>query len=170
MEILETNRLQVMEFSAEDAPFILELVNEPAWIEFIGDKNVKNLKDAAKYINEKLRQSYVENGFGLFKVVLKPSKETVGMCGLVKRQGLAHVDIGFAFLNKHRRNGYAFESANAILKYAKKDLNLEKVIAITNPQNEVSGKLLEKLGFKFESMINLSQDGKDVCRLFVPVV
>ena len=167
MEILETERLQILEFTKKDAAFMLELVNEPAWIEFIGDKNVNNLEEAANFIENKLRPSYKENGFGLFLVKLKEPNISIGMCGLVNRPGLDNIDIGFAFLAAHRKKGYAFESSKAMIKYAKDTLKIPTLVAITNPNNEASGKLLEKLGFRFDTLIDLAEDGKDVCKLFV---
>ncbi len=168
MILLETNRMQLLEFKKSDAAFILELINEPAWIENIGDKNVNDLHDAQNFIENNLRPSYIKNGFGLFLVQLKDTKESIGMCGLVNRPGLEDIDIGFAFLAKHRRQGYAYESSKAMLGFAKNTLKIDRVVAITNPGNGASGKLLEKLGMTFERIIDLSEDGKDNCKLFVP--
>lgn len=168
MIILETERLQILEFTKDDVKFVFDLVNEPAWIEFIGDKNIHNLNDAANFIENKLCPSYKENGFGLFLVKLKELNIPIGMCGLVNRPGLDDIDVGFAFLAKHRKKGYAFESTKAMLAYAKNTLKISRIVAITNPDNIASGNLLEKLGFKFDQLINLAEDGKDVCKLFVP--
>ena len=167
MKILETERLQILEFTKEDAPFILELVNEPAWKEFIGDKNINNVHEAAHFIEHKLRPSYKEHGFGLFLVKLKEKDIAIGMCGLVNRPRLENIDIGFAFLASHRKKGYAFESSKAMIHYAKDTLKIPTLVAITNLNNVASGKLLEKLGFTFDTLIDLAEDGKDVCKLFV---
>ena len=169
MIILETDRLQILEFEKSDAQFIFELINEPEWIEYIGDKNVKNVNDAENFITNKLMPSYSENGYGLYVVKLKKTGKPIGMCGLVNRLGLNNTDIGFAYLKKYQRKGFAFESSTAILDYAKNILNLNRVVAITNPNNIASGKLLEKLGLTFDKMIDLSEDGKDICKLFVPI-
>jgi RimJ/RimL family protein N-acetyltransferase len=168
MIILETKRLRIREFERSDAAFILELLNEPAWIKFIGDKKVHNLEDAREFIENILRPSYKKNGFGLFLAQLKNTKEPVGMSGLVNRPGLNDIDIGFSILARHRRNGYAFESSKAMLAYAKNTLKIKKVVAITHIENTASGRLLEKLGLSFDSVIDLSEDGKDLCNLFVP--
>jgi RimJ/RimL family protein N-acetyltransferase len=167
MTVLETERLQILEFKKKDAKFVFDLVNEPAWIEFIGDKNVKTLNDASNFIEHKLQLSYKENGFGLFLVQLKELNIPIGMCGLVNRPELDDIDVGFAFLAKHRKKGYAFESSKAMLDYAKNTLKINKIVAITNPNNMASGKLLEKLGFTFDKLIDLSKDGKDMCKLFI---
>lgn len=168
MVILETNRLKLLKFEKSAAAFILELLNEPAWLEFIGDKNVNDIIEAQNFIENNLRPSYDKNGFGLFQVRLKDTNEPIGMCGLVNRPGLDDIDIGFAFLAKHRQKGYAYESSKAILAYAKNILKIDRVVAITHPDNEASENLLEKLGLKFDQMVELSEDGKNTCKLFVP--
>ena len=168
MIILETKRLQTLEFEKSDADFILELVNEPAWLKFIGDKKVHDLEDARNFIENNLRTSYEKNGFGLFLAQLKDTKEPVGMSGLVNRSGLNDIDIGFSFLARHRRKGYAYECSKAMLAYAKNVLKIDRVVAITHIDNTASGNLLEKLGLTFDRIIELSEDGKDQCKLFVP--
>jgi len=168
MIILETKRLQIREFEKSDANFILELVNEPAWLKYIGDKNVHDLDDARNFIENKLRTGYVKNGFGLFLARLKDTKEPVGMSGLVNRTGLNDIDIGFSFLARHRRKGYVYESSKAMLTYAKNILKIDRVVAITHIDNTASKNLLEKLGLTFDRIIELSEDGKDQCKLFVP--
>ena len=168
MIILETKRLRILEFEKSDAAFILELVNEPAWLKFIGDKNVHDLEGARNFIENNLRISYAKNGFGLFLAQLKDTKEPIGMSGLVNRSGLNDIDIGFSFLARHRRRGYAYESSKAMLAYAKNNLKIDRVVAITHIDNAASGNLLEKLGLTFDSIIALSEDGKDQCKLFVP--
>ncbi len=168
MILLETKRLQLLEFKKSDAAFILELINEPDWIEFIGDKNVHDVNDAQNFIENNLRPSYSKNGFGLFLVQLKDTKESIGMSGLVNRKGLDDIDIGFAFLARHRRKGYAYESSKAMLEFAKNTLKIERIVAITHPENMASGNLLEKLGLIYDRMVDLSEDGKDSCKLYVP--
>ncbi len=160
--------MQILEFEKSDAAFILELVNEPAWLKFIGDKNVHDLEDAQNFIENNLRASYAKNGFGLFLAQLKDTKEPIGMSGLVNRSGLDDIDIGFSFLARHRRKGYAYESSKAMLAYAENILKIDRVVAITHIDNTASGSLLEKLGLTFDSIIEISEDGKDSCRLFVP--
>lgn len=128
---------------------------------------MNTVNDAAHFIEHKLQLSYKEHGFGLFLVKLKEQHSSIGMCGLVNRPELDTIDIGFAFLAKHRKKGYAFESSKAMLDYAKNALKIPKIVAITNPNNSVSGKLLEKLDFTFDKLIDLSEDGKDRCKLFI---
>src|SRR5262245_51998217 len=111
--VSETARLRLRELTSEDAAFIYELVNEPAWIQWLGDRNVHSLDDARRYIANGPVASYAKHGFGLWAVEQKASGEPVGMCGLVKRATLAHADLGFALLARHRGHGYAREAAAA---------------------------------------------------------
>ena len=168
MLILKTNRLKLLEFEKSDSQFILELLNEPAWIEFIGEKNVHTINDAESFIEHNLIPSYKKNGFGLYAVKLKDDNTPIGMCGLLNRPGLSDIDLGFASLSKYQRLGFAYESSIAILNYSKTVLKINKVVAITNSNNTASAKLLEKLGFRFDKLIDLSDDGKDICKLFTP--
>jgi len=164
--LIETERLTLRKLSVEDAPFILRLVNEPSFLQFIGDKGVRNLEDARQYILNGPVASYAQNGFGLFLVQLKANQVPLGMCGLLKRETLEDVDIGFAFLPEFWNKGYAFEAAAVVLSYAKDVLKLPRIVAITNKDNDASGKLLEKLRFHFDRLIKLSDDKAEL-KLFV---
>jgi RimJ/RimL family protein N-acetyltransferase len=147
--ILETERLRLREFITADAEFILELVNSPGWLEFIGDRNIKTIEQAQTYLQNGPIRSYHENGFGLALVETKHRKTPIGMCGIIKRETLENPDIGFAFLPQFTGKGYAFEMAAATLKYAAQELKLPSIYAITVPHNVRSIKLLEKVGLKF---------------------
>ena len=160
--VVETERLALREFTAADAEFILELLNDPAFIRFIGDKKVRTVDDARNYLDTGPIDSYTRHGFGLYLVQLKKTKKPIGMCGLLKRDILDQVDIGFAFLPDYRGQGYGSEAASAVLAYAHHNLKLKRILAITNPDNESSIKLLEKLGFHFERMMKLSENGDEV--------
>jgi RimJ/RimL family protein N-acetyltransferase len=163
---LETERLTLREVSTDDADFILRLLNEPSFLRFIGDKGVRNLQDARQYILNGPIASYNQNGFGLYLVVLKSTNTSIGMCGLIKRETLTDVDIGFAFLPEFWNKGYALESATAVFSYGKNVLKLPRIVAITNKDNVTSGKLLEKLGLHFDRLIDLNGEG-DETKLFV---
>ena len=165
MKVLETNRLILSRLSTEDAEFILELLNEPSFLRFIGDKGVRTLDDARDYILNGPVDMYNRLGFGLYLTELKDGSVPIGMCGLLKRDSLEDVDIGFAFLPKFWGRGYAYESAAAVMAYGKTVLGLNRIVAITSPDNYASGRLLEKLGLRFERMIHLSNDAPEV-RLF----
>lgn len=158
MKILETERLVLRQFSVEDADFILRLLNEPSFIRNIGDRGVRTLEDARSYILRVPIASYERNGFGLYLVILKESGESVGMCGLIKREELEDVDIGYAFLPEYWSKGYAVESALAVKEYARDVIGLKRLVAITDPENQGSIRVLEKIGLRFEKMIRLSED------------
>ena len=162
MIILETDRLILREFNTDDAAFILILLNNPSWLQFIGDRNVKTMVDAHKYLLNGPMKSYQENGFGLFMVEMKDSHTPIGMCGLIKREALVHVDIGFALLPEYAGNGYAFEVAAATLDHAKTKLGLNHIVAITSADNIRSIALLNKIGLEFEKMIKLSEDEEEL--------
>jgi [ribosomal protein S5]-alanine N-acetyltransferase len=152
--IVETERLVLREIdSAADAEFIFELLNSPKFIEFIGDRGVRSVTDAAYFIDTKYRQSYADHGFGLYTVQRNSDKVAVGICGLVRRDTLPAPDIGFAFLPKYERMGYGFESAAAVINYARDALGLTELLAITTTDNEASGFLLRKLGFLESGMM-----------------
>ncbi|MED1055775.1 GNAT family N-acetyltransferase [Bacillus mycoides] len=154
MIVLETERLALRWLDVKDAPFILELVNDPAWIQFIGDKGIKNLEDAKKYILNGPVDMYNKMGFGLYLVERKEDFTPLGMCGLIKRDSLEDVDIGFAFLEKFRSKGYGYESAAAVIEYGVQKLGLKRIVAITSIDNVASGTLLEKAGLRFEKIIS----------------
>ena len=160
--VLATRRLSLRRLSPSDAEFILELVNDPEFLRFIGDKAVRTADDARQYILDGPVASYQRNGFGLWRVEVKNSGVPVGMCGLLKRESLPDVDIGFAFLPAYRSQGYAFESASAVLDYARAQFGLRRVVAITNPDNAGSIRVLEKLGMRFERMITVSDGEPEV--------
>lgn len=156
--ILETKRLLLREFTVDDAEFILELVNTPLWLEFIGDKNIRNKENAIDYIENRLQKSYINNGYGLWLMQLKVDATPIGMCGLLNRESLEDIDIGFALLPEHERKGYTYEAAKATLTYAEKVLQISKVVAITNTNNIASIRLLNKLGLQFDQELLLSED------------
>jgi len=164
MKVIETERLVLRRADEGDAEFMLELLNDPAWIRFIGDKNVRTLDEARAYIARALVASYERHGFGLYLTELKEGGTPIGLCGLIKRDSLEDVDIGFAFLPQFRGQGLAYEAANAALEYGRNVLGLKRIVAITSPDNEASARLLEKLGLRFERMMNLSAD--DEVKLF----
>lgn len=156
--MIETERLTLREFFVEDATFICELLNDVSFVRNIGDKGVRSDKDAAAYIQNGPIASYERFGFGLYAVELKETGELIGMCGLLKRDSLTDPDIGFAFLPKFWKKGYALEAAAAVLEYGKNVLGLKRVLAITMPDNIGSIGVLEKIGLRFERLIRMSED------------
>jgi RimJ/RimL family protein N-acetyltransferase len=139
-------------------------MNDPAYLEYIGDKGVKTVADAEDFLTNRAMKSYDENGFGHYIVQLKSDGTPIGTCGYVKRDELEDPDIGFAFLPEFRRHGYALESATAILNFGIDVLGFKKLSAITTQHNERSKLLLEKLGFSYDRLISMSNG--DELRLF----
>jgi RimJ/RimL family protein N-acetyltransferase len=158
MKILETERLRLRTVTAGDAPFYLELVNDPAFIEHIGDRGIRTLDDASRAIAEGPAAMQEERGHALYVVELREEKVAIGMCGLIKRDTLDDVDIGYAFLPAWRGQGYAYESARAVLAYAP-TLGISRVVAITSPENIASNQLLQKLGLRFQYFTQLTPEG-----------
>jgi len=162
MIVLETERLFLRGLKPEDAQFILALLNEPSFLRFIGDKKVRTIQDAEQYIQNGPVASYERHGFGLCLVELKDTHTPIGICGLLKRDELPDPDIGFAFLPDFWNKGFAFESAAAVMNDARERLNLNRVLAITNQDNEPSIKLLQKLGLQIERVIKMSSDSAEL--------
>ena len=156
--ITQTERLTLRELTVDDAEFVNEILNTPKFLQYIGDRQVRTAEQAADFIESRYRQSYVDHGFGLYAVELKDGTP-IGMCGFVRRETLQGPDLGFAFLPEFERNGYGRESATAMREYARSELGFDTVFAITSLDNDASGRLLKKLGFKFDRLID-SPDGE----------
>ena len=166
MWALETERLVLRRMTADDAEFILKLVNEPSFLRFIGDKGVRNHADAVQYIQTGPVATYERFGFGQYLVELKESRVPIGMCGLTKKDYLTDPDIGFSLQPAFWSQGYAYEATNAVKTYANDVLGISRLLAVTNPDNESSIKLIKKLGLRFERMVRLSEDASEL-KLFV---
>ena len=162
MKVLETDRLVLRRLTADDAAFIHQLVNEPSWLQHIGDKGVRTLDDARTYILNGPVAMYGRVGFGLYLTELKEDGAPIGICGLLQRETLPDVDIGLAFLPQFWGRGYAVEAATAVLEYGRSTFGLNRIVAITSLGNHPSMKLLEKIGFRFEKRIQLSARGEEV--------
>ena len=159
--MIETERLRIRPFSLTDARFVIELVNTPSWITFIGERNVRTVDEAEYYILNNALKSYKQHGFGPYVVELKDTRTAIGQCGLHKRASLDDIDIGFAFLPDYVGNGYGYESASALVNYGRTVLGLTRLTGITKPTNANSIRLLEKLGMRFEKTIKFASDGSD---------
>ncbi len=147
MTVLETRRLQLRHLEARDAGFIKELLNDSLFLQFVGDKGIRKASDARKYIESGPAASYRRFGFGLYCITLKNVETPIGICGLLKRDSLPDVDLGFALLKDYRRRGYAAEAARAVLKEAKAKWGLARILAISHPDNSASMRTLSGLGF-----------------------
>lgn len=164
MKVLETDRLILRRLTEADDGFIFGLVNQPSWLEFIGDKGVRSLADARDYIRKGPVDMYERHGFGLYLTQLKHVGTPIGICGLIKRDSLPDADVGFAFLPEYWGRGYAYEAAAAVVAYGNQSLGLKRILAITSLHNESSIRLLEKIGLKFQQLLSLSET--DQVRLF----
>lgn len=161
MTVVETQRLTLRRLTLADAAFTLALLNEPSFLRYIGDKGVRTLDDARAYLLG-LIDHYEQFGFGLYLVERKANRVPIGICGLIKRDTLEDVDIGFAFLPAYWMQGYAYESAAAVIAHAQRALGLTRIVAVVQPDNLASIKTLEKLGLAFEKMVRLSENGPEV--------
>ena len=155
--LLQTERLRLREMNAGDAPYVLEQLNQPSFIRNIGDRQVRTREDAERYLDSRVIASYRRHGFGMYVVELRSTGEPVGMAGLVKRDSLEDVDIGYALLERHWGQGYAIEATTAVLAHARQDLGLARVVAITEPDNAGSQAVLRKLGLRFVRILELPE-------------
>lgn len=160
-EILHTERLTLRELTTGDTAFIIELLNSPGWLNFIGDRNVRTNQEATDYLLNGPIKSYHENGFGLSLVSTRADDKPIGLCGLLKRPTLQMPDIGFALLPGFDGKGYAYEIASALLARTKSKWNIPKICAIVMPTNLSSIKLIEKLGLK-QVGTYLTEDKKEL--------
>jgi RimJ/RimL family protein N-acetyltransferase len=167
LTVLETDRLLLRRITTGDADFLLRHLNDPSFHQFIGDRGVRTVEQARHYIRERALSSYTEFGYGIYLVQLKSSGEPIGTCGLINRHGMDDVEVGFALLPAYWSHGYALEAAQAVMEYGYGELNLDRIVAIVNPGNHRSYRLLEKLGLRFERRIQLPADGSEV-ELFTP--
>jgi ribosomal-protein-alanine N-acetyltransferase len=152
--IVSTERLTLSQLEDADAPFILELLMSPGFIDYIGDRGVRDQDGARQYIARQ-REGYAENGYGLWRADLTATGESAGICGLVLREGLEHPDVGYAFLERFWGRGLASEGAAATLDYARDVLKLPTVVAITKPENEGSIAVLKRIGMRYVGLIDL---------------
>ncbi len=161
MSELTTPRLTLRRFTEDDAPFILELINDPDWLRFIGDKGVRTLEDARRYLRDGPIAMYARFGLGLLCVELK-SGAPVGMCGLIRREGVTDVDLGFALLPAFRSQGLAREAASATLAHGHGSLGLQRIVAFTAADNAASAHLLGNIGMRLERTTTLPDSAEEL--------
>ena len=152
-KIITTERLYLREADLDDAEFIFELLNSKGWLENIGDREIRTLEDAQKYIVNRLLPDYGKDNIAMFVMEKKDDGTPIGTCGLIKRPELEDVDIGFAMLEKFGKKGYAYEAASATLKMAFEEIKIKRIVGVTTLKNKDSQRLLEKIGLSFEKMI-----------------
>ena len=117
---LTTERLRLRPTAVYDVEFIHVLMNTPKWLQYIGDRNIKTLKDAEKYILDNIIPQRERLGYSAYTVIKKADNSKMGTCGLYDREGLEGIDIGFAFLPEYERRGYALEATRALVQTAAK--------------------------------------------------
>ena len=155
-------RVALRKFTVDDRAFIWELVNDDDWLRYIGDRGVNTVEDAVPYLTNGPFASYEKHGFGLWCLTLRATETAIGMCGLLKREWLDDVDIGFALLPEFRGQGYAFEAAQLTLAHALDTLKLNRVAAIVSPENAPSRALLERLGMTARGDVRAPGAERDV--------
>jgi RimJ/RimL family protein N-acetyltransferase len=155
---IETERLRLVEFTPDDAGFVLRLLNEPSFLRYIGDRGVRRLDDARRYIMDGPVAGYARHGHGLMRVVRRSDGEDIGMCGVQKRDTLPDPDIGLSVLPEHWSQGYALEAASAAMRHARGTVRLGRIVAITTRDNEPSIRLLGKLGFRFDRLVAIGSE------------
>jgi RimJ/RimL family protein N-acetyltransferase len=163
---IETARLALTRLTDNDGEFIIRVLNEPSFLRYIGDRGVRTLDDARRYIQAGPAAGYARHGHGLMRVALKPGGAPIGMCGVLRRDTLPEPDLGFSLLPEYWSQGYAFEAADAVMRHAREVLHLGRILAITTTDNEPSMRLLGKLGFRFDRLVRLGEDPTEL-RLFV---
>lgn len=164
--ITETERLIIREMTTDDAAFVLELINTPKFHRYIADRGVRTVKAAKAYIEERFLANYLRHGYSMYAVCLKDGTP-IGNCGFVRRDTLPGPDIGFAFLPEYEGQGYGFESSQELLRYGREELGFTEVFAITSLDNDASVGLLEKLGFRFQDIID--NDGEKLNLFHMPL-
>ncbi len=162
--LCESDRLFLRELEITDAAFVLELVNEPAFIEFISDKKIRTIDQARTFVRNGPWTNQDRDGFGQYAIQTKICGTTVGVCGLLERKDHGLIDVGFALLARHWGNGYALEAARAVCAYGRKELRLEQIGGVVSPGNHASIRILEKLGMKANREIML---GGDLCLVYL---
>ena len=162
---LETARLVLRRLELDDAPFVLRLLNEPSYIQNIGDRGVRSIEDAKRYLREGPLAMYEQFGFGLWHAARKSDGAAVGMCGLLRRDILPDVDIGYAYLPEYWGQGFAFEAADATVRHAAAKFGVRRLIGVVSQGNSGSIRVLEKLGMHFEGMYAM-HPGQPEVRLY----
>ena len=145
---------------------MLALLNDPAWLRHIGDRGVRTVEGALEYLETRIFSMYERLGFGLWMVEGRADGVPMGICGMVKRETLEDVDLGFAFMPQYRKQGYAYESALAVRDHATAKLGMRRLLAITSPANTESSRLLQRLGFLLEREMPWAGDEKDVVTVY----
>jgi RimJ/RimL family protein N-acetyltransferase len=163
VNVIETGRLALRWLEAQDADFVHELMNDPGWLRYIGDRGIRSVEDARRYIDERLLAQCIRLGYGLNRVALRASDAPIGICGLVRRDWLDVADLGYAFLPQYRGQGYATEAATAVLEHGRNVLGFERVAAIVSPDHRDSIRVLERVGMTLDHRVAPPDESREVC-------
>lgn len=159
--VLQTERLQLRCFDEHDADFIVELLNDPGWLLHIGDRGVRTADDARAWIATRLVDAYQRLGFGFWAVQRRGETGLIGLCGLIKRDTLPEIDVGYAFLPGYRGQGYACEAVRGCLQYGHEVLGLDRILAITTADNIASQRVLQSAGLRLEDRRTLAGEQRE---------
>lgn len=160
MLILETARLRLRHLTLDDAPFMLTLLNDPSFLANIGDKGIRTLEQARRFLLDSHIASYARHGYGHYLVEHKDTGESMGTCGLINRTFIGEIDIGFAYLPAYWSRGYATEAAQAVMDHARRVLGIEGIVAVVAPHNRDSIRVLEKLGLHLAGPTQVAEGGE----------
>jgi [ribosomal protein S5]-alanine N-acetyltransferase len=158
LAVLDTPRLVLRSVVLTDAPFFVRLLNEPSWLQNIGDRGVKSKAAAEHYIRNTLWIQYRASGYGMYVLQLRATALPVGICGLVKRDFLPAPDLGFALLPEHVGQGLASQAAHRLLQHLAAARLAGVLYAITRCENQRAVRLLERLGFERQGTRGTPQD------------
>ncbi|MBE71816.1 MAG: alanine acetyltransferase [Thalassospira sp.] len=164
--IVQTERTILREATHDDAPFILQLLNEPGWLRFIGDRNIHDLQAARDYIDLRFRENYDKLGFGMCVALEKQGQSPIGLIGFVKRDTLDAPDIGYAVTEAHQGKGYAYEVSSALINHGWHHYGFDKIYGYCLPENVASVRMLEKLGLTYLRDQDVNHSG-EMCRLYM---
>lgn len=162
LKVLETARLILRRFTPEDAGFMLGLLNEPSFIANIGDRGVRTIEQARQFLIQNHLASYERHGYGHYLIELKDGCIPIGTCGLIYREALGEVDVGYALLPTWWSQGYAFEAASAVMAYGRGPLGLKRIVAVVSPGNTASIRVLEKLGLRYAGPVRLAPEAETI--------
>ena len=158
--LISTARLTFYKLTENDAPLMLALLNEPSFIENIGDRGVRTLAQAEQYLKDGPLASYQQHGFGMYRVVRAADGSSIGLCGLVSRDYLPAPDLGYAFFPEFGGQGYASEAAAAVYHFGKTVLKLPKIVGIVQASNLASQRVLQKVGLAKQGLVTVPTSGE----------
>jgi ribosomal-protein-alanine N-acetyltransferase len=153
--ILETDRLVLREYTADDAPAFFQLNSDPEVMRYVPDEPMKSVDQAREILVTRPLADYRQRGYGRWACILKSNGEHIGFCGLKFLQEIGGVDLGFRFTPSNWGKGLAIEAACASVKYGFGGLNLDQIVGLADAENRGSIRVLEKVGMQFTGLVRL---------------